>query len=354
MLFHNGGNGKFEDVTARSGTGSTGWTLATTAIDVDHKGFLDLFVANDYGRSELFHNNGDGTFTECGRKARVDDRGSSMNATPVDITGDGWMGLYVTQIDMFSKSIGFVFPTDADHITVNERILKSTFYLSGNKLFANQQDGTFKSVESQLFEPGDRGWAWSANFFDYDNDGEEDCYMTNGWLDGTPAGRQAHQFFIRHDGRFFQWDRGGAQNYTSNARGCAAVDLTGRGHLDLVVSDFAAAPHLLINASTDANGWLKVKLHGVHANRQGIGAAVHVMRDDGKGLWKQVTCGSNYLSQDDTTLTFGLGSLDHAKLVEVRWPDGHLQTVTGPIPGRSVLEVVEQISATRSPVHTTR
>jgi len=350
-LFHNLGNGHFADVTAASGLGSTGWTLATAAFDYDHDGRPDVFVANDYGRSELFHNNGDGTFTERGHAAGVDDRGSSMDASIIDIDGDGWMDLYVTQIDMFSKSIGFVFPTDKDHITVNQRILGSTFSISGDKLFRNRHDGTFEPVEEQLFEPGDRGWAWSANFFDVANAGHDDCYITNGWLDGTPAARQSHQLFIQRDGRFYLV-KGGAQAYRSNARGCVAADLLGNGRMDLVVNDYGAPPHLLLNNSTSPNHWLKVALQGRHTNRFGIGAAVHVVHGQ-DGQWKQVSCGSNYLSQEETVLTFGLGSADHADAIEVLWPGNVLQRIPGPIAADRLSVISEGLSAPDA-VHTTR
>ncbi len=340
-LFHNLGNGHFADVTAASGTGTTGWTLACAAFDYDHDGWPDLFVANDYGRSELFRNNGDGTFSERGRAAGIDDRGSSMNASVIDLDGEGWMGLYITQIDMFSKSIGFVFPQDKSVLNINERILRSTFSIAGNKLFRNQGDGTFASVDPQVFEPGDRGWAWSANFFDYDNSGTDDCYMTNGWLDGTPAARQRHQFFIGGHGRFFLWDGGGDQGYASNARGCVAADLGGHGRIDLVVNDFGERPRLLLNQSTDRNHWLKVKLRGVRCNRYGIGAEVAVLREDGTRQWRAVTCGSNYLSQEDTTLHFGLGPAVDAAGIEVRWPGNRLQRVPGPIKADTTVEVLE-------------
>ncbi len=196
------------------------------------------------------------------------------------------MGLYVTQIDMFSKSIGFVFPQDKSVININERILRSTFSIAGNKYYRNNKDGTFSSVDTQLLEPGDRGWAWSANFFDYDNTGIDDCYMTNGWLDGTPAGRQAHQFFIGGHGRLYLWDGAGAQGYASNARGCVAADLAGDGHIDLVVNDFGERPRLLLNQSADRNHWIEIKLHGVRSNRFGIGAEVAVVRVDGTRQWR--------------------------------------------------------------------
>jgi len=347
-LFHNLGNGHFEDVTDRSGMGSTCWTLALAACDFTHDGRQDVFVANDYGRNELYHNNGDGTFTEIGRQAGIDDRGSSMNASLIDVAGDGWFGVYVTQIDMFSKSIGFVFPTDADHINVNQRIIGSTFYLSGDKLYRNRHDGTFESVEERAFEPGDRGWAWSANFFDYANAGHQDCYVTNGWMNGTPAALQQHQFFIQDHGRYYLWDRGGAQSYRSNARSSVAADLLGDGRIDLVVNDYGAPPHLLLNTSRNANHWIKIRLRGVQANRQGIGALVHVTAG-ALSQWKAVSCGSNYLSQDDTTLTFGIGAADHIDGIDVLWPGNHPQHLPGPLPSDRLTVVTQGRGTTAGP-----
>jgi len=269
-----------------------------------------------------------------------------MDASIIDIDGDGWMDLYVTQIDMFSKSIGFVFPTDTDHISVNQRILGSTFSISGDKLFRNRHDGTFAAVEEQLFEPGDRGWAWSANFFDFANAGHDDCYITNGWLDGTPAAQQAHQFFIQHDGRFYLVTQGD-QAYRSNARGCVAADLLGNGRMDLVVSDYGSPPH---------NHWLKIALRGRRCNHFGIGATVQVLHGPSPeaGQWKQVSCGSNYLSQEDTVLTFGLGADDHADAVEVLWPGNDLQRIPGPLPADRLVVITQPVNAARGVGQTTR
>jgi hypothetical protein len=340
-LFHNLGNGHFEDVTDKAGVGSTGWTLACAAIDVDGDGWMDLFVGNDYGRSELYRNNGDGTFTECGARYGVDDRGSTMNASVVDVTGGPLMDLYTTQIDMFSKSVGFVLPRADDIINVNERILKSTFSISGNKLYRNDGGRRFASVEEAMFEPGDRGWSWSGNFFDYDNDGDDDLYLTNGWLDGTPAANQKHQFFIRDGGRFYLADPDGPECYASNARGAVAADLTGSGRVDLVVNDFGGQPRLLANACTNANQWLKVKLRGTRSNRFGVDAVVEVARPGGLRQRKQVNCGANYLSQDETTLTFGLGAAKQADGITVTWPGNHVQVLAGPFTADSTVEVVE-------------
>lgn len=340
-LFHNLGGGRFEDVTARSGTGTTGWTLATVALDYDRDGWPDLFVANDFGRSELLRNQHDGTFRRVGRAAGVDVRGSSMNASVVDLDGSGWPGLFITQIDMFSKSIGFIFPQDKTVLNLNERILRSTFSIAGNKLYRNRQDGTFESVDERVFEPGDWGWGWSATFFDYDNDGSDDCYLTNGWIDGTPAARQHHPFFLARGHRLYAWSGGGDQGYASNGRGCVAADFTGTGQMDLLVNDFNQGVHLLANANRTGHHWLKVRLQGVRANRQGIGAAVAVVRQDGSRQWRFLTCGANYLSQEDTTLHFGLGAATTARGLEVRWPGGQLQEVPGPWRADTVVTVVQ-------------
>ncbi len=345
-LFHNQGGGVFADVTDRAGVGSTGWTLATAAIDANRDGRMDLFVANDYGRSELFLNRGDGTFEECGHRYGVDDRGSSMNASVVDVDGDGWMDIYITQIDMFSKSIGFVFPRADSQININERILKSTFYIAGNKLFRNDHGARFTPVDDEMFEPGDRGWSWSGNFLDYDDDGDDDMWLSNGWVDQTPAADQAKQMFIRHGAKFFHVDEAGDESYRGNSRGAVAADLTGTGRVDLVVSNFDAPPTLLANSCANANRWIKVRLHGVRSNRYGIGAVITVTRADGGSQSKQVSCGSNYLSQDETAPLFGLGADGEVTAVTVVWPGNRAQRVEGPFKPGAVLQVTEPDVAT--------
>ncbi len=344
-LFHNLGGGRFADVTDRAGVGSTGWTLASAAIDVDHDGRMDLFVANDYGRCELFINQGDGTFVDRARSFGVDDRGSSMNASVVDLDDDGWMDLYITQIDMFSKSLGWVFPQADSQITINKRILASTFYISGNKLFHNDHGRRFVSVDERMVEPGDRGWSWSGNFLDVDNDGDEDMYLTNGWVADTPAANQANQFFVRDGGRFYLADASGPESYVGNSRGAAAADLTGSGRIDVIVNDYGARPRLLANACANDNHYVKVRLRGTRSNRFGIGAVVRLARDGGASSAKQVNCGANYLSQDETTLTFGLGASASAPELTVVWPGNHEQRVRGPLKAGAIIDVVEEDGA---------
>jgi len=339
-LFHNLGNGRFEDVTQKSGMGSTGWTLAMAACDFSHDGRQDVFIANDYGRNELYHNNGDGTFTEIGHAAGVDDRGGSRCASLIDLDNDGWLGLFVSQIDLGPHGTACRFPVENRNLTVNQRILGATITATGPRFYRNRHDGTFAPSAHESFEPGGCGWAWSANFFDFANAGQDDCYMTNGWLDGTPAAGEPHQFFIANQGRYLLWNRGGAQSYRSNARGCIAADLLGDGRMDLVVNDYGGPPHLLLNTSRNGNHWIKIRLHGVHANRQGIGATVQVAAGQ-LGQWKAVSCGSNYLSQEDTTLTFGLGAHEHVDAIDVVWPGSHHQHLAGPIPVDQLTVVTE-------------
>lgn len=344
VLYRNLGKGRFEDVTQKTGVGSTGWTLAVSSLDVDKNGTMDLWLANDFGFDQLYLNQGNGTFKEVAQKAETNDRGSGMNVSFTDINGDGYWDVYISVIDMFSKSIRFVLPQPKSLINIDQRILQTSFYLSGNKFFVSKGKSKYKAQEHRFFEPGYQGWSWAAVFFDYENDGDEDMYLANGWRKDAIAAHQRNRLFLQ-DKRYFYLHPGPSPAlYKGHSRSVAAVDLAGRGKLDLVLNDLETGPKILKNTSSYKNSWLQVRLHGVSSNSFGIGATVVVETDKQVPQQKQVTCGLNYLSQHDTTLTFGLGATSKVKRVVVRWPNGVQQIVSGPIHRNQILTIRERNS----------
>ncbi len=344
VLYRNLGGGRFEDVSRRAGVNSRGWTLAVSSLDVDQNGTMDLWLANDFGFDQLYLNRGDGTFQEVAQKAETNDRGSGMNVSFTDINRDGYWDVYISVIDMFSKSIRFILPQPKSLINIDQRILQTSFYLSGNKFFVSQGKGQYKAQEHHYFEPGSQGWSWSAVFFDYENDGDDDMYLANGWRNDAIAAKQRNRFFVQ-DGRYFYAHPGPSPAlYKGNSRSAAAVDLNGTGKLDLVLNDFETGPRLFQNTNTSKHNWLGVRLQGAKSNSYGVGATVLV---EAKGVLpqrKQVTCGLNYLSQHDTTLHFGLKQSKRIDKVVVLWPDGHRQTLQGPIRVNQILTVRESRS----------
>ena len=204
-LFHNNGGHGFTDVTQASGTGDTGWTLAVGAADYDNDGYPDIFVANDAGRKKLYHNNGNGTFTEVAKEAGVLDFGFGMGVAWGDFDDDGYFDLYTSNLNTNQRWYG-------EDLTISQylrNVVRTRWAVSdageywkiynllgprwhelgrmtgrGNGLFRNRHDGTFSDLEDS--HTNRAGWSWGIAFFDYDNDTNLDIYAANGWISNKP------------------------------------------------------------------------------------------------------------------------------------------------------------------------
>lgn len=329
-LFRNNRNGTFTDVTEETGMASTGFSLAAVSFDYNADGWADVYVANDFGRDEFFENVEGRYFKEIGDQVGLNDGGAGMNATVIDANGDGYLDVYTTVVDMFSKNVSFKLPKSTDVLNLDDRILHTSFYLSGNKLFVfDPEEKRFYARETDYFEPGDMGWGWSANFFDYENDGDLDMVLANGWIPGRISGDQKNRFYIRDKDRYYHVSVGSDESFEGNSRAIVVADLTGNGSMDLVVSNFKDNPVVLKNMAQSRGHWIKVKLEGPKGNKFGIGASI-TLQTKGQSQMRMVTCGSNYFSQDETTVTFGMGKRRSAESIIVVWP-GHIrQKVAGP------------------------
>jgi hypothetical protein len=195
-LLRNRGDGRFEDVSERAGVDSPGWDMAGAWGDYDGDGWPDLYVANEFGNNRLYHNEGDGTFSDRTRASGTVDGGSGMGAVWGDYDGDGDLDLYVSGMHANSGWILY-HPAFPNPIPWHARLLRVfapdlvqrvadriTYHLSrGNTLFRNEGDGTFTDV-SDAAGVRDVQWGWGAEFLDYDNDGRLDLYAANGFLSG--------------------------------------------------------------------------------------------------------------------------------------------------------------------------
>jgi hypothetical protein len=200
-LFRNDGGHGFTDVTAASGVGDTGWSMAVASADYNNDGWPDLVVANDFGRKNLYRNNGDGTFTEEAKRAGVLDFSGGMGVTWGDFDDDGHFDLYTSNINSNQRWFGEdqtisqymrnVFRTrwilkDAGEYWDFYQLVGSkwaeigTQIGKGNSLFANNHDGTFRELKES--HTNRAGWGWSVSFFDMDNDTKLDIYAANGWI----------------------------------------------------------------------------------------------------------------------------------------------------------------------------
>jgi hypothetical protein len=204
-LYHNDAGRGFTDVSEKSGTGDTGWTLAVAAADYDNDGYPDIADANDFGRKNLYHNNHDGTFTEVAKQADLLDFSGGMGLSFGDFDDDGNMDLYTSNINSNQRWFG-------EDMTVTQymrNVMRTKYAITdlgeywkvykllgpgwtdlgkligeGNRLHHNNGDGTFKQVKDS--HTNRAGWSWSVAFFDYDNDTKLDLYAANGWISNTP------------------------------------------------------------------------------------------------------------------------------------------------------------------------
>ena len=318
-------DGKLVEVGAEAGVADVGWTLAVGAFDYDNDGDLDLYLANDFGANAMYRNEGNGRFSDVTQATGTGDRGSGMNVDIADINGDGFWDVYVTNIDMFSKNIKVVFPRDESTINITESLTRAFQYIAGNKLYVSKGAGAYESQESLIMEPVDRGWGWDAAFYDVDGDGDDDLYVTNGWIQGSYAGNQANQLYINDGGVFFLAPNNSVEGFHGNTRSATPVDFDRDGDLDLVVNNFRQPPRLFENVSKQGNRWVQIELVGQGKNPAAIGARLEIQAGE-KTILRQVSGGRGYISQADTLVTAGVAD---AKVISVKvlWPDGSTSSV---------------------------
>ena len=406
ILYKNHGDGTFTDVTAKAGLtqGKQRWNSGCAFVDYDRDGHLDLFVANyidfdiktaplpeaagcaykgmqvacgppglDGGKNILYHNNGDGTFTDVSEKAgMLDTIGTyGLSVTVADFNNDGWPDIYVAndstaatyyenQKDGTFKDLaieaGIAYSPDGKPqagmgVAVGDYnrdglldIVKTNFAGDTDSLYLNLGDGTF---EDHTYLSGlginTRYLGWGVSFVDVDNDGWLDIFISNGHVypevDGShlDAPYAEHKYLYRNlrNGQFEEVTAKAGTGMTDAvpARGCAIGDYDNDGDMDVVVNCMNSVPQLLRCDSTVPRNWIKVRLVGKKSNRTGIGARISVTAtttpQEMSGSVKQpmvqieeVRSGGSYYSQNDLRIHFGLDQALKANLVEIAWPSG--------------------------------
>lgn len=309
-LFHNNGDGTFTDVSAKSQIGlKRGNGLGVVTFDYDDDGWQDIFIANDHMPNFLFHNNRDGTFREVGYEAGVavgldGQFEAGMGVDSGDIRNDGRFGLVVTHLDQQLA-----------------------------RVYANQGDGTFEDAtfQTKLSYATFHSSGFGARFLDYNNDGLTDIFMANGHVldnieryhPGTLYAEPKMMFQNKSGGVFENVsDQLGADFVAPRvSRGAAVGDFDNDGDLDILVSNNGEAPQLLRNDGGNSKHWLEILLIGTKSNRDAVGARVKVVAGDLK-LFEQRKGGMSYQSAQDPRLHFGLNQHERVDLIEIRWPSG--------------------------------
>jgi enediyne biosynthesis protein E4 len=312
LVYHNDGNGHFTEVSRQLGLGAPGKGLGIAVADYDRDGHIDIFVANDSMPEFLYHNKGDGTFEEVALSSGV----------AVDGEGHTYAGMGVDFADYNNDGLPDLVVTD----------LASQMYA----LYRNNGDGTFTydSYPSGIGRMTMAHSGWGVGFIDYDNDGWKDLLITQGHdLDtiqlNFPNLRYREPMLLaRNNGQKFVDVSSQSGDIFQKAwvgRGLALGDIDNDGRLDAVVTGNDGALYVLHNATPTQNHWLTLLLIGHQSNRDAIGAEVKIITAKGTQMATVTTSGS-YLSSSDKRVHFGLGS-EKTATVEIRWPSGIRQTI---------------------------
>lgn len=310
-LYHNLGNGKFEDVTEKSGFArAPGKGMGISIADFNGDGWQDVFIANDTEANSLFINRGDGTFEDQGLQLGVayDESAkavSSMGSDAKDYNNDGRVDIFYTNL---MGEIWALFQNDGDffrYISIQTKVKELSQPLSG----------------------------WSAGFIDFDNDGWNDLFSANGDVDNVKPNAQQHDTMFRNvDGKYFEDvsdEMGKDFLRLGYQRGSAFGDLNNDGFQDIVITSLNQAPRILINSANNGNHWLVVELVGRHSNRDAIGAKLKLITGSGRALYNHVSVSVGFMSSSDKRVHFGLGAEKQIRSLEILWPRGTVQRLTG-------------------------
>jgi enediyne biosynthesis protein E4 len=342
-LFRNLGNGRFEEVSEKLGINSRRWALAAGAADLRGSGHPDLFIANDYGVSEIYFNEG-ARFHEVGAQTGIGFAPKSgMSVSFGDVLNSGRFAIYVSNIS-------------------EEGIL-----IQGNNLWVPKEGTAGKDLKYENLA-GDfgvelGGWSFGAQFGDLNNDGNLDLLVTNGFVsldrsrsywydfakvagghssiiadamnwpafDGRSlAGYQTKRLWINDGaGRFVEVARAVGVTETYDGRAVAFADLWNRGVLDVIVANQNGPLLIYKNTVKPENAWIEFELEGTKSNRSAIGAQVTLYWGKGQQL-QEVSGGSGFAAQNQRRLHFGLGQSDRVEKAVIRWPSGKIQTIDQP------------------------
>ncbi len=326
-LFHNKGDGTFENVTQRAGLHDpTSKALGIALLDYDNDGWMDLFVSNDTEPNKLYHNNRNGTFTDVAVAAGV--------AYSEAGTVRAGMGTDAADYDNSGK----------------QSLVIGNFTNEGMALYHNDGSGLFTDAGTVtgISKMSLQSLTFGAFFFDYDLDGLLDILATNGHVSDDISVVQPNVKYAQPPHLFRNLGKNKFEEVTTKVgpalqrpvvgRGAAYADFDNDGDLDLAITANNGPARLLRNTNGNQNDMLRVKTVGTRSNRDGIGAKVTLKTSKGARLFAMVKTGSSYLSQSELPLTFGLGNPGDSKPVslEILWPSGQKDSISDIKPNQSI------------------
>jgi hypothetical protein len=302
VLYHNNGDGTFEDVTKKMGiVDLDGRAMGVGAVDYDDDGFVDIYVANDHSMNYLWHNNGGKSFTDVG----------TPSGTAFGQSGESAVSMSVDFADYLGNGRMDMFISDDKYCRLYENM--------GNGIFTDQ------SYPSGIAMPAGQFVGWSSSFFDYNNDGLVDIYKTNGALKHL-YGQEDQVFENLGNGKFkdVSWDLGSYFKEKLVGRGACFGDYDNDGDIDAYIVNLNDRGAFLRNNKGNQNNWITLNLIGTVSNRDGIGTRIKVT-SGGKVQTNQKKSTSGYLSQNDPRMHFGLAKNEIVDRIEIKWPSGKLQ-----------------------------
>ncbi len=317
VLYHNNGDGTFEDVTEKMGiTDIDGRAMGVGAADYDDDGWVDIYVANDHTLNYLWQNEGGKRFVDHG----------TMSGTAFSQAGEATVSMSVDYADYNNDGHIDLFVSDDTYCSLYESM--------GNGLFID------KGIASNISMAAAQFVGWSSSFIDYDNDSDVDIFKTNGALKHL-YGQEDQLFQNEGNGKFrdVSLELGEYFQRELVGRGACIGDYENDGDLDIFIMNLNDYSVFLRNNKGNTNNWLMIKLTGTKSNRDGIGSRIRVTAG-GKTQTALKRSTTGYLSQNDPRLHFGLAKNENIEKIEVRWPSGKLQVIEN-VKANQILEITE-------------
>jgi hypothetical protein len=351
-FYRNLGDFKFQefDYAADSAT-DNGWTQALGHSDINHDGRQDLIVGNDFGVNRYYLNTTDSGFVEMSRIWKVDKPSYTMNVGIGDLNRDAFPDFYISNIVIMQKDEKYVAPNETTTMRFDPEKMANVRTVEANDLFLSKagKNGLEAFELSTNVGRGfsSTGWSWDADFFDFDNDGDEDLYCLNGmndfsvysteneyYADQTKSGevtyaqsnREQNVFFVNENGKLVNRAKELGADLLSNARSATYLDFDQDGDLDIAINNYHDRASFLENKQENTNHWIKLKLIGDPAqgvNRDAIGANIVVNTKSIQGIWREVHSTNGYLSVHPKMQYIGLADSEEADII-VTWPNGRV------------------------------